>query len=229
MAVDVLSSTRNASWLKSKGYGYQMLIKMGWREGQGIGKNPGNISHIFIPSKQDLKGIGTKNSKDAWQTPTFNSILARLNERQSSQSPLPSPASSPIQERIVSRPGNHKKLKSKDTSKYSAEDMSIIFGRVPSSSPTLSQSPPLTQSPEISLNINACQDREELDTNKEEIGDTIIIKKKKKRKRSEIDEQQQEKQDDQQHCDNEYDLEYVKNDKKNEDGTHKRKRRRQQE
>lgn len=36
MSVNPLQSTQNAAWAKSKGYGYKMLIKMGWKPGEGV-------------------------------------------------------------------------------------------------------------------------------------------------------------------------------------------------
>eukprot|EP00770_Monocercomonoides_exilis_P014368 MONOS_14314.1-p1 / transcript=MONOS_14314.1 / gene=MONOS_14314 / organism=Monocercomonoides_exilis_PA203 / gene_product=unspecified product / transcript_product=unspecified product / location=Mono_scaffold00979:201-1491(-) / protein_length=311 / sequence_SO=supercontig / SO=protein_coding / is_pseudo=false len=233
-----LLATQNIAWTKSKGYGFRMLSKMGWKPGEGIGKNPGTKEQIYVPIKTDLKGIGTGNVSEAWLgvSNSYASILNKLKLKHgstgsiSSPSPSASPVPSPIPTETLSpsrsppisaspsfsspvnsisppsisstvdsshlsshvqdsdseksettahavetlhtnsslvmvRPAHHKRMKSRDVSRYSSEELATIFGYksgqtfpqtegspLPSTSPSPSPSPSPTPSfpPEFS-------------------------------------------------------------------------------
>src|SRR3989344_2338296 len=63
---------------------FQMLEKMGWKEGKGLGANEdGTTEHIKVKKKIDNQGIGTEtvtHNKNWLETSVaYESILASLN------------------------------------------------------------------------------------------------------------------------------------------------------
>jgi hypothetical protein len=63
---------------------YKLVAKMGWAEGQGLGKDNHGISkHLWTKKRADVVGLGAEASND-WgahsvQTNTYNSLLAKLD------------------------------------------------------------------------------------------------------------------------------------------------------
>lgn len=63
---------------------YKLVAKMGWAEGQGLGKDNHGISkHLWTKKRTDVVGLGAEASND-WgahsvQTNTYNSLLAKLD------------------------------------------------------------------------------------------------------------------------------------------------------
>jgi len=88
MTIVAVEDTRNSEWSKNTtGFGQKMLSKMGWSEGQGLGKNgQGNNLHLrAIRRTEETQGIGVKidsTGSDGWeQTNTnFQSILNSLQQ-----------------------------------------------------------------------------------------------------------------------------------------------------
>ena len=63
---------------------YKMVSKMGWAEGQGLGKNNDGITkHLWTKKRGDSIGIGAENSNDwgahSLQTNTYNQLLSKLD------------------------------------------------------------------------------------------------------------------------------------------------------
>jgi Pin2-interacting protein X1 len=82
-----LADTQNARWAKDKSkFGYQMLLKMGWSEGRGTGKNEdGMASHVVVRKRQDKLALGSEedgvgNRAFVGQIAGFSEVLARLHE-----------------------------------------------------------------------------------------------------------------------------------------------------
>mmetsp|Transcript_27116 Transcript_27116/g.37711 ORF Transcript_27116/g.37711 Transcript_27116/m.37711 type:complete len:203 (-) Transcript_27116:314-922(-) len=75
----------NTKWKNdTSGFGYQMMLKMGWKEGCGLGKNlQGPVSGIKTSKQFDRTGLGTElsNTSDNWlETKSqYADVLARLN------------------------------------------------------------------------------------------------------------------------------------------------------
>mmetsp|Transcript_14414 Transcript_14414/g.36496 ORF Transcript_14414/g.36496 Transcript_14414/m.36496 type:complete len:677 (+) Transcript_14414:125-2155(+) len=80
------SDTLNQRWANDKSkFGYQMLLKMGWTEGRGAGKNEDGISsHIKVKKRTDRAALGAEddtsgNSAFIKQIDNFSAVLANLN------------------------------------------------------------------------------------------------------------------------------------------------------
>eukprot|EP00038_Savillea_parva_P002030 m.109926 g.109926 ORF g.109926 m.109926 type:complete len:347 (+) comp10702_c0_seq2:78-1118(+) len=77
---------QNKGWSDDKSkYGHRMLEKMGWSDGNGLGKKGNGItSHIKVRTKNNALGVGASNRDVdyAWldTQDTFNSLLKDLNE-----------------------------------------------------------------------------------------------------------------------------------------------------
>ena len=57
-----LGGTQNRAWAEDKSsFGYKMLMKMGWSDGKGLGKNEdGNATHIRIQKREEAVGKAMK-------------------------------------------------------------------------------------------------------------------------------------------------------------------------
>lgn len=60
-----------------------MMAKMGWKEGQGLGKDmQGRSTYVHVKKKDDNAGLGTdkahqNNVNDQWYFDAFDSALAK--------------------------------------------------------------------------------------------------------------------------------------------------------
>jgi len=74
---------RNTFWAGDKTkFGYLMMKKMGWTEGDGLGKNSqGMTSHVKPKATKERNGIGSDELKHDWTSNNkdFNSVLANLS------------------------------------------------------------------------------------------------------------------------------------------------------
>lgn len=73
----------DAAGSKPNAYAMKLMEKMGWKEGQGLGKNEdGMAKHIIITKREDNMGLGLDNSKAAdsvqeqWWHNSFSQTLA---------------------------------------------------------------------------------------------------------------------------------------------------------
>ncbi|KAM7249329.1 hypothetical protein ACFE04_008912 [Oxalis oulophora] len=122
------------SWSKDDTkFGQKMLEKMGWKKGEGIGRDgQGVTENIKIRWKLDSKGLGFSIKEDEWVAVEhdFSSLLSNLNKDCSSSRTkttklsLESTSSS-----SRSRVHYRKFIRGKDISKYSKKDLSGILGR----------------------------------------------------------------------------------------------------
>lgn len=123
-----------------------MLQTMGWKKGNGLGKNQqGNLDFIQVRYKKDATGIGFDRLKDNQWTDTehsFNELLQNLNNSnsnsndedegtKSSKKTSKSAAKSLEEMSKQSRARVHYKkfTKGKDVYKYSEKDLANIFGK----------------------------------------------------------------------------------------------------
>ncbi|ELR23219.1 Gpatch domain containing protein [Acanthamoeba castellanii str. Neff] len=133
---------RNVAWATDKGrFGFQMLEKMGWKEGKGLGANEdGTTEHIKVKKKIDNQGIGTEtvtHNKNWLETSVaYESILASLNASYGTKPDTTEEKEKPAEKPkgVVGRPRKvlySRMLRAKDLANYSSEDKSAIFGGVP--------------------------------------------------------------------------------------------------
>lgn len=88
MVIVAIEDTRNSEWSKSTtGFGQKMLSKMGWSDGQGLGKNgQGNNLHLrAIRRAEETQGIGVtidNTGSNGWDktNTNFQSILTSLQQ-----------------------------------------------------------------------------------------------------------------------------------------------------
>jgi len=119
---------RNTNWSNDKTkFGYQMLTKMGWSEGNGLGLNlSGNVSHIKVNKRGSNAGVGLKKShEDDWigHQDDFNALLNSLNGNPASET------ATPVEKMKATRHRYTKFVKSKDLSNASNDDLACIFGQ----------------------------------------------------------------------------------------------------
>lgn len=73
-------------------FGYKLMNKMGWQDGNGLGVNQdGKTSHIKVSLKNNALGVGAKKGNDDnWLElqATFNNLLENLVESHSKGMPL---------------------------------------------------------------------------------------------------------------------------------------------
>ena len=68
-------------------FGYKMMLKMGWSDGKGLGKElQGAAKHVTVTKKTDNSGLGTvkdDHGNMGWTaaSASFNRVLSQLNAR----------------------------------------------------------------------------------------------------------------------------------------------------
>lgn len=140
------AATRNQEWLE-KGLGKKMLMKLGWKEGEGLGaEGKGRTDNVAVQKNMEQSGLGFKShaEEDAGsvkQIATFNTILTSLNaeyseenakrEKKKSKRAKLEVSSSEEEEEVRPARGRRRPRKfmdAKDTSRYSKEAMKAILG-----------------------------------------------------------------------------------------------------
>ena len=122
----------NINWKKKskkESFGHKLMSKMGWSDGQGLGKNSdGMLNHISAKVKNNNHGIGCDAKFDREYTAgqdEFNAVLKMLNDNDSSD--LANQRRE--KKRTVTRKAlNSRFVKAKDLSAAGAGDMAAIFG-----------------------------------------------------------------------------------------------------
>jgi Pin2-interacting protein X1 len=129
------SDPRNTQWVNDKNkFGYQLMKKMGWTDGKGLGVNEnGDVSNIKVHNKADNLGVGS-NKSDGYEWTShhdnFNSLLENLNAGVTNSATKTEQVSS-LEESVKAsktKIGYHKFIKSKDLSNASSDDIACIFG-----------------------------------------------------------------------------------------------------
>lgn len=111
-----------------------MLAKMGWKKGNGLGKNQsGSTDFIQVRYKNNEYGLGFNGLKDDQWTQNemqFDNLLKSLNEQTSEEQKV-AEKKSLVEKSESSRARVHykKRIQSKDVHRYSAKDLANIFGK----------------------------------------------------------------------------------------------------
>ncbi|KAG1666825.1 PIN2/TERF1-interacting telomerase inhibitor 1 [Nymphon striatum] len=117
-------------------YGQKMLEKMGWSKGKGLGKNEdGIVENLKVKLKDDNTGVGyTDDNWNAHQD-EFSAFLKNLNDKHKSAVPTQKkniPNSLEMRSKLSQKRVHYQKfVRGKDTSQYSASDISSILGKRP--------------------------------------------------------------------------------------------------
>lgn len=140
-----MSSSRNQEWLE-KGLGKKMLLKLGWKEGEGLGaEGQGRTVNVAVEKNMEQTGLGFKRTaeEDAGsvkQIATFNTLLTSLtaeyqeeNKQPRKKSKVKAPSSDEEESEEEVRPARGRRrprkfLDAKTTSNYSKEAMKAILG-----------------------------------------------------------------------------------------------------
>ena len=83
-----IKNMQNAAWAQDKtGFGYKMLLKMGWKEKEGLGKDgEGRIEAVKVTKRADARGLGAEkedSNNHGWTetAQSFTGVLASLKEK----------------------------------------------------------------------------------------------------------------------------------------------------
>jgi Pin2-interacting protein X1 len=114
-----------------------MMEKMGWKKGDGLGKNQsGSVDFIQIRYKNDEHGLGFNKFKmdDNWtqNETSFDELLKSLNNKQEETDELQLTSKQSLLEKSAnSRARVHykKRIQCKDVHKYSEKDLANILGK----------------------------------------------------------------------------------------------------
>eukprot|EP00041_Stephanoeca_diplocostata_P039855 m.1638020 g.1638020 ORF g.1638020 m.1638020 type:complete len:349 (-) comp26595_c0_seq1:331-1377(-) len=136
---------QNKQWANDTSkFGYKMMEKMGWQNGQGLGtNNSGMTEHVKVTTKNNNLGIGatTKDNDYAWLRvqDTFNSVLDDLNAVCGSADgtipTAPPPDSVLDSSKVNKKRGSRLRMfesrfrKGKDLSVMGTDDLACILGK----------------------------------------------------------------------------------------------------
>ncbi|CAH3028980.1 unnamed protein product [Porites evermanni] len=138
---------RNTAWTNDTSrFGYQMLTKMGWESGKGLGANEdGATTHVKATKRRDNLGLGAdKSNEDNWLSHqmAFDDLLSKLNDNTESGIGEGKPKGKAKKHDMEKTARQSRKrvfynrfIQSKDLSSKSAEDMACIFGQRSKSAP----------------------------------------------------------------------------------------------
>mmetsp|Transcript_53045 Transcript_53045/g.120906 ORF Transcript_53045/g.120906 Transcript_53045/m.120906 type:complete len:213 (+) Transcript_53045:147-785(+) len=83
-----IKDTTNQAWANdTSGFGHKMLLKMGWKQGKGLGKEEtGMTEHVKVTKRVDARGLGaeldaTGNSGWVETQQSFTGVLQALNAK----------------------------------------------------------------------------------------------------------------------------------------------------
>jgi len=117
-------------------FGQKLMEKMGWEKGNGLGANQdGRVDNIKVKHKDNQKGVGFDGHDDTWlnHQEDFQAVLAALNVEHGVAGKDLNEEEKKVSLESISRKSKRrvhyqKFVKGKDSSNYSAEDMSCILG-----------------------------------------------------------------------------------------------------
>ena len=77
-----LTDTLNQHWKNDKSaFGYRMLMKMGWKEDKGLGKNEtGSVTHLKVSKREEGAGLGMEKSTDGAGALGWNATATSFNQ-----------------------------------------------------------------------------------------------------------------------------------------------------
>jgi hypothetical protein len=132
MTIVATEDTRNLGWRKNN-IGANLLQKMGWQEGQGLGKKAGSVVALRAVKRQDGLGIGAKMNSEGGKSESTNHFAAVLANLQTHHQPQPQPNKKSKKGKLVLpqnkvTAGFAQKMRAAKFGEKSADDMACIFG-----------------------------------------------------------------------------------------------------
>jgi hypothetical protein len=128
MTIVATEDTRNIEWRKNN-IGANLLQKMGWQEGQGLGKNGGSVVALRAVKRQDGLGIGAKMNSEGGKSESTNHFAAVLANLQTHHQPNKQSKKGKLvlpQNKVTA--GHAQKMRAAKFGEKSADDMACIFG-----------------------------------------------------------------------------------------------------
>lgn len=130
---------QNTAWANDKTkFGLKMMKQMGWKEGDGLGKDSdGMKNHVEIRPVVENRGLGCGHDlkSESHHQPDYEEILRSLNKKYSTKKVTDSKkARFPLEQGAAkSRPLRYRKfIQAKDLSNKSGEELSCLFVTHPS-------------------------------------------------------------------------------------------------
>jgi hypothetical protein len=130
MSIVATEDTRNLEWRKNN-IGANLLQKMGWKEGQGIGKNGGSVMALRAVKRQDGLGIGAKMNSEGGKSESTNhfaAVLANLQTHHQHQPNKKSKKGKLVLPQNKVTAGHAQKMRAAKFGEKSADEMACIFG-----------------------------------------------------------------------------------------------------
>jgi len=136
----ISTDPNNKFWENDKNkFGMKMMMKMGWSEGKGLGKNEdGRADYIKTQANTTKSGLGADlDTSKNWlaNSSDFNNVLAALNAKYSSNKQ----DASETQQQQPSKPKHlisaTKRQKAKCVNNYKKEDIAAILGHTTTTPP----------------------------------------------------------------------------------------------
>ena len=146
MTIVAKEDNRNKEW-RANNVGSKLLQKMGWKEGEGVGKrNKSNTTSLRALKRQEGLGLGAKKDSEGGNSESANHFASVLANLQAHHNPTttttttttkdkpPKKKKSKTKKQKLTLPqnkvtaGHARKMRQAKFGKKSAEDMACIFG-----------------------------------------------------------------------------------------------------
>mmetsp|Transcript_8225 Transcript_8225/g.19843 ORF Transcript_8225/g.19843 Transcript_8225/m.19843 type:complete len:184 (+) Transcript_8225:64-615(+) len=131
MTIVATEDTRNVEWRKSN-VGLKLLEKMGYKDGEGIGKRNQNNTSLRALKRKEGLGLGAKIQSEGGNSESSNHFSAVLSNLQAHHEPTSK--KSRKKRKKITLPqnkvtaGHASKMREAKFGAKSAEDMACIFG-----------------------------------------------------------------------------------------------------
>ena len=132
MTIVAIEDTRNVEWRKNN-VGLKLLEKMGYKDGEGIGKRNQNNTSLRALKRKEGLGLGAKIQSEGGNSESANHFSAVLSNLQAHHEPA-TKKSSRKKRKGITLPqnkvtaGHASKMREAKFGAKSAEDMACIFG-----------------------------------------------------------------------------------------------------
>lgn len=124
----------NLQWSEDTSrFGFKMLQKMGWKQGEGLGKNGEGINeHIKVVKRQENLGLGANKSTASTvcvKTSAFSDLLKQLNAANASNHSGESSTTTVSEHKEKTKRVHHQRRAARATKKWQGADLAAILGK----------------------------------------------------------------------------------------------------